>query len=28
VDADPAPDTTRLYRAIRYGSAQEFAGIG
>jgi DNA-binding SARP family transcriptional activator len=27
VDADPAPDTTRLYRAIRYGSAQEFAGI-
>ena len=27
VDADPAPDTTRLYRAIRYGSAQELAGI-
>ena len=28
VDADPAPDTTRLYRAIRYSSAQELAGIG
>jgi len=27
VDADPAPDTTRLYRAIRYNSAQELAGI-
>ena len=28
VDADPAPDTTRLYRAIRYSSARELAGIG
>jgi DNA-binding SARP family transcriptional activator len=27
VDADPAPDTTRLYRMIRYSSAQEYAGI-
>lgn len=26
VDADPAPDTTRLYRAIRCGSARELAG--
>jgi DNA-binding SARP family transcriptional activator len=28
VDADPATDTTRLYRALRYSSAQELAGIG
>jgi len=28
VDADPAPDTTRLYQAIRHSSAQELAGIG
>jgi DNA-binding SARP family transcriptional activator len=27
VDADPTPDTTRLYRAIRYSSARELAGI-
>ena len=27
VDADPAPDSTRLCRAIRYNSAQELAGI-
>ena len=27
VDAGPAPDTTRLYRAIRYSSAQELARI-
>jgi DNA-binding SARP family transcriptional activator len=27
VDADPAPDTTRLYRAIRYSSAQELARV-
>ena len=27
VDADPAPDTTRLYRAIRYSSAQELAKV-
>lgn len=27
VDADPAPETIRLYRVIRYSSARKFAGM-
>jgi len=28
VDADPGPETTQLYRSIRYSSARELAGMG